>query len=84
MRRPVALALALFAGSILLSAIFWLAGIPFFVAFLFIPFIPFLSRDRQVKRCPACGWETTGGEHFCPYDATPLRDVGREEREGEN
>ena len=73
--RPWVLAAALFSGSLLLSALFWLVGIPFFIAFLFIPFIPFVSRNRPVKRCPACGWETTGSERFCPYDATPLAEV---------
>jgi len=79
MRRPVLIALALLAGSLLLSAVFWLAGIPFFVSLLVIPFISFLSRGRPVKRCPACGWETAGSERFCPFDATPLPESGSEE-----
>jgi uncharacterized membrane protein len=61
----------LLAGSLLMSAIFWVLGLPFFFAFLFIPFIPFFKKTRA-RRCPECGWETTGSERFCPYDATPL------------
>jgi len=40
---------------------------------LFIPIIPFLGREKQVKRCPICGWETTDERTgFCPYDGNPL------------
>jgi hypothetical protein len=66
------LSLILLAGSLLVSALFWSAGLPFFFLFLFVPLFPFLFRRRGVRRCPACGWETTGDEQFCPYDATPL------------
>jgi hypothetical protein len=47
-------------------------GFPFFFLFLFIPVIPLLGRRRQVRRCPACGWETEGEERFCPWDGSPL------------
>lgn len=76
LKRQYVIAASLLAGSLLLSSLFWMAGIPFFVAFLFIPVIPFLCRKRRLKRCPVCGWETTGSERFCPFDATPLTENG--------
>jgi hypothetical protein len=33
----------LLAGSIIMSALFWIAGLQFFFIFLFIPILPFLS-----------------------------------------
>lgn len=82
MNHPGVTAAVLLIGSLLLSLLFWWAGIPLFFAVLFIPLIPFLSRRRLVKRCPACGWETAGGEKFCPFDATPLTgSTGSEHRE---
>jgi len=48
-------------------------GLPFFFFLLFIPIIPFLGRERELKRCPLCGWETGSPRvEFCPYDGTPL------------
>ena len=49
---------------------------PFFFLFLCIPLFPVLGR-RQVKRCPTCGWETTGSENFCPAYGTALSGPGR-------
>jgi hypothetical protein len=66
------LSLLLLVGSLVISAIFWMAGLPFFFLFLFFPLLPFLSRPKEIRRCPVCGWETSGSERFCPYDATPL------------
>jgi hypothetical protein len=69
--------LFLLAGSIIISTIFLIAGLPIFSLFLFVPHVPFLSSDRKkTRRYPACGWKTTGNERFCPYDATPLEDSG--------
>jgi hypothetical protein len=51
--------------------VLWLLHVPFFFLFLFFPLVPFFSR-RPVKRCPVCGWETTGCENFCPFDGSPL------------
>ena len=79
MKRNWMIAAGLLAGSLLLSAIFWMLGLPFFIAFLVIPFIPLFGKRREVRRCPVCGWETTGSERFCPFDATPLS--GNERRE---
>ncbi len=65
--------LILLAGSLLVTAAFWLAGMPFFFLFLFIPLIPFLSRPREEKRCLLCGFETSDPHvSFCPYDGTAL------------
>jgi len=54
----------------------WFLHLPFFFAVLFIPLIPLFRHKRPVKRCPVCGWETTGSERFCPFDATPLTTTG--------
>ena len=72
--------LILLAGSVALTLGLWMIGLPFFFLFLFlfIPILPFLHRNRHVLRCPVCGWETTGSERYCPYDATPLEDPSRE------
>jgi hypothetical protein len=76
------LSVILLAGSLVTSAIFWFAGLPFFFLFLFVPLIPFIFKRGAVRYCPICGWETTGSESFCPYDANPLRDSGNSERTG--
>jgi hypothetical protein len=48
-------------------------GLPFFFVFLFIPLIPFFGRERKVKRCPLCGFETRDERTaFCPYDGSRL------------
>ncbi len=76
------LSLVLLAGSLAVTAAMYFLGMPFFFLFLFIPIIPFLHRDRQVKRCPSCGFET--GDRriaFCPYDGSALHEAGAEDRE---
>jgi len=70
------LSLFLLAGSIAISALCWIAGLPFFFLFLFVPLLPLVLRREHTKRCPVCGWETTGNERFCPYDANILEDDG--------
>ena len=70
------MSLILFIGSLAVTAVLWALGLPFFFLFLFLPLIPFFRKSRTVRRCPACGWETTGSERFCPYDATPLTGIG--------
>lgn len=74
------ISLILLAGSIIISALFWIAGLPFFFFFLFVPLIPFLSSPEEIRYCPVCGWETNGSERFCPYDATPLEGSVTSER----
>jgi len=66
--------LVLLIGSLIVTALMWYQGLPFFFLFLVIPIIPLLRRNRNVRRCPVCGWETSGSERFCPVDATPLED----------
>ncbi|MCQ8894569.1 MAG: hypothetical protein NQU46_08085 [Methanolinea sp.] len=67
------LSVLLLAGSLLGTAILWLAGFPFFFLFLFIPLIPQVWQERKVRSCPVCGFSTTDGKvAFCPYDGTPL------------
>jgi hypothetical protein len=72
--KPWKLSLLLLAGSLALTVLFWMLGVPFFFLFLFMPLLPFLSGRSRKRRCPVCGWETAGSERFCPYDATPLVD----------
>ena len=74
----------LLAVSLAATALMWYLGLPFFFLFLFIPIIPLLRRNRHVRRCPVCGWETTGSERFCPWDATPLEVPGGKTREGKD
>jgi hypothetical protein len=76
MKRHYLLSLILLAASLAFSFLMWLLHLPFFFVVLFIPLIPFFMRERTVRRCPVCGWETTGSERFCPFDATPLTTTG--------
>jgi len=78
------LSLILLVGSLLITIVMWLMHLPFFFLFLFVPLIPFFSRERRVKQCPVCGWETTGSENFCPFDATPLSALRDEIKEVEH
>ena len=73
--KPWVMSLILLAGSLVLTVFLWMIGLPIFFLFLFVPFIPFLSSPKEIRRCPVCGWETTGNERFCPCDATPLVDA---------
>jgi hypothetical protein len=70
--KPWEISLIFFLGSLAVTIAFWMLGLPFFFVFLFLPLVPFLLRKPAVRRCPVCGWETTGSENFCPFDATPL------------
>jgi hypothetical protein len=82
--RTWQIALILLAGSVLITAVLFLLGLPFFFLFLFIPLIPLFGRSRAIRCCPVCGWETAGSECFCPYDGTPLRVPARKEGEGKD
>ena len=68
--------LILLIGSLAITLVLWTLGLPFFLVVLFIPLIPLFWRRPEVRRCPVCGWETTGSERFCPRDATPLPEAG--------
>lgn len=72
--KPWKTSFFLLAWSLVLTALLWMTGLPFFL-FLFLPLIPFLSGHTEIRRCPVCSWETLGSERFCPYDATPVENV---------
>ena len=82
--NPWKLSMILFLGSFLITAILWVLGLPFFFVFLFLPLLPFLYGEIRGRCCPVCGWETTGSENFCPFDATPLASPGGEGGECEH
>jgi hypothetical protein len=81
--NPWKLSLIFLSGSLVLTVFLWMIGLPFFFLCLFIPLIPLFFSIGSKKRCPVCGWETTGSERFCPYDATPLMDPGSCDRKDE-
>lgn len=74
-------------GSLLVSALGLLAyvywGWPFLFLFLLFPFLPFAfgawrrqapATKVELKRCPACGYETSDPlASFCPRDASRLQ-----------
>ncbi|PKG33828.1 hypothetical protein [Methanoregula sp.] len=64
--------LILLIGSLVVTFLMWFSGFPLFFLFLCVPLLPFLCRKKSIRHCPACGWETSGNERYCPYDATPL------------
>lgn len=69
----VTLAALAAGGSLLVSALCFLAGFTFFFLFLFFPLVPILTRERRRYRCPVCGYLGDETRRFCPYDGTPLR-----------
>jgi len=77
------LAALLLAGSVAVTTVLFLIGLPFFFLFLFIPLIPFLGK-REIRRCPRCGWETAGKERFCPWDGATLEVPARKQGKAEN
>lgn len=66
------LSLILLAGSLGGTLLLWYLGYPFFFLFFFIPLIPLLGKDTEIRQCPICGWETAGNERYCPYDGNRL------------
>ncbi len=74
--------LLLLAGSLTLTVLLWMLGFPFFFLFLIIPVLPVFR--KTIRRCPVCGWETTGHERFCPFDATPLEIPGGKTKESKD
>jgi hypothetical protein len=76
--KPWEISLILILGSLAVTITFWMLGLPFFFVCLFLPLVPFFLKKPAGRRCPVCGWETTGSEHFCPFDATALTCAGSE------
>ncbi|MFA5267506.1 MAG: hypothetical protein WC379_06000 [Methanoregula sp.] len=83
MMKSWTICLILLLGSVIMSALFWIAGLPFFFLLLFVPLIPLVFGREKTRRCPVCGWETTGNERFCPYGAALLNDISCPERKDE-
>ncbi|MCX6693436.1 MAG: hypothetical protein NT074_02640 [Methanomicrobiales archaeon] len=62
--------------SVGVSVALFLAGVPFFFLFLFIPLIPWFRKQPMERTCPTCGWRTTATISFCPYDGARLVETG--------
>ncbi len=64
-------------ASLALSVLLWWY-FDTLLLFLLVPFVPFLfrgQRDRRVRECPRCQFETTSPEYeFCPRDGERLRE----------
>ena len=58
-------ALALFAGSILLTVLCFLLGLPFFFLFLFVPLFLLFPGRRVQKVCPVCGAVSSRDSAYC-------------------
>ncbi len=56
--------LALFSGSLLVTAVCFAAGLPFFFLFLFLPL--FFLPKREERRCPVCECRVQPGDNYCP------------------
>ncbi|WP_048062130.1 hypothetical protein [Methanocorpusculum labreanum] len=67
-------ALALFAGSILLTVVFFLLGLPFFFLFLFVPLFLFFPGKRSRKVCPVCGVVSSNDSAYCRVCGAKLED----------
>jgi hypothetical protein len=39
--KPWEISLILFIGSLVITMVFWMIGLPFFFVFLFLPLVPF-------------------------------------------
>ncbi|MFC4437418.1 MULTISPECIES: hypothetical protein [Natrialbaceae] len=87
--RAVTAIVGLGAG-LAVSVIAWIY-LDTFLLFLFLPFVPFLfpggSRgtepEREYRRCPRCGFETTDPDHeYCPRDGERLRERTTDDRGG--
>jgi hypothetical protein len=74
MRPKAKTAIAGILLSLSVSVLLWVY-LDTFVAFLLVPFVPFLfgQRDRSVQTCPRCTFTTTDTEYeFCPRDGSRL------------
>lgn len=74
--RPLAALAGLLASLAISVALWWYFDT--FVAFLFVPFVPFLvgrssESESSVRTCPRCGFTTHDPEYaYCPRDGTEL------------
>ncbi|MBE6507313.1 MAG: hypothetical protein E7Z72_05245 [Methanocorpusculum parvum] len=70
MEKRTAVTLALFAGSLAVTAVCFALGIPFFFLFLFLPL--FFLPKREVRRCVVCGCRVNPGDNYCPVCGAQL------------
>ncbi len=68
-------ALALFAGSVLLTVVCFLLGLPFFFLFLFVPLFLLFPGRRSEKVCPVCGAVSSSDSAYCRVCGAKLRDA---------
>ena len=72
MEKRTAVSLALFAGSLAVTAVCFAFGLPFFFLFLFLPL--FFLPKREVRRCPVCGCRVAGGDNYCSVCGAKLEE----------
>ncbi|MBQ2771485.1 MAG: hypothetical protein IJE95_02065 [Methanocorpusculum sp.] len=63
MEKRTAVTLALFAGSLAVTAVCFALGLPFFFLFLFLPL--FFMPKLDVRRCPVCGCRVHPEDNYC-------------------
>jgi hypothetical protein len=51
-----------------------------YFSILIVTLLSIILSQQWDKRCPVCGWKTTGSENVCPSDATSLSNTGSERR----
>ena len=72
MEKRTAVSLALFAGSLAVTAVCFAFGLPFFFLFLFLPL--FFLPKREIRRCPVCGCRVAGGDNYCSVCGAKLEE----------
>lgn len=65
------LTLSLLAGSLALTAVCFLLGLPFFFLFLCLPLLGLLPK-RETRICPHCGVPVHDTDIYCPACGTKL------------
>lgn len=63
MEKRTAVTLALFAGSLAVTAVCFALGLPFFFLFLFLPL--FFLPKSEIRRCPVCGCRVEPSANYC-------------------
>lgn len=67
------------AASVVLTTALWLADVPGFFLFLFLPFLLWPRRRAPGRVCPACQYTTLHpAVRYCPHDGNRLEHPGRE------